>query len=570
MAWIPPSYARATGRFIAYSFALFACTTNEPQQLRDAAGQQNTGSDAGNASATDGGAPSSNADADTSSNGSGGNSPDGGVTKPWPVRSSVPPPGSVFVHLFEWRWPDIARECETYLGPHGFEAVQISPPNEHVVLRPAGFPWWQRYQPVSYALESRSGTREEFIDMVERCARVGVGIYVDAVINHMSAQPSGVGSHGTRFTKYEYGDLYGPEDFHMPACGIEDSDWVNNKERVQRCELLGLSDLDTASERVQDTIAAYLSELVDIGVRGFRIDAAKHIPAEELAQIAAKVRARVGDDRAPYYYAEVFTYGGEAVSVEEYLALENTIGAERAAVIEFRFSRIGDYFLNRGDANLSKVRNIIGPDAGFVASERAVVFVDNHDTQREDGLSYQDGALFDLGVITMLAAPYGYPALMSGYAFERPSGRDRGPPSDPNGNTMPLYVDGASEPTCATELVPAPSAWVCEHRRPYVPGMLAFRKATVGAPLSRFWDNGKNQIAFAREAKGFVAVNAEASELSHIFDTGLPEGAYCDVTQSPVGSNGCPGRVIQVDAQGRAQLTLLPYTAAAIYVGAHP
>ena len=31
----------------------------------------------------------------------------------------------------------------------------------------------------------RSGTREEFIDMVSRCKSVGVNIYVDGVINHM-------------------------------------------------------------------------------------------------------------------------------------------------------------------------------------------------------------------------------------------------------------------------------------------------------------------------------------------------------------------------------------------------
>ncbi|HSK02394.1 MAG TPA: hypothetical protein VK932_14175, partial [Kofleriaceae bacterium] len=26
---------------------------------------------------------------------------------------------TAFVHLFEWKWSDIARECEAYLGPKG-------------------------------------------------------------------------------------------------------------------------------------------------------------------------------------------------------------------------------------------------------------------------------------------------------------------------------------------------------------------------------------------------------------------------------------------------------------------
>jgi alpha-amylase len=44
--------------------------------------------------------------------------------------------GDVFVHLFEWKWPDIATECETVLGPAGFKAVQVSPPQEHSLEPP--------------------------------------------------------------------------------------------------------------------------------------------------------------------------------------------------------------------------------------------------------------------------------------------------------------------------------------------------------------------------------------------------------------------------------------------------
>ena len=46
--------------------------------------------------------------------------------------------GGVFVHLFEWHWPDIALECENVLGPAGYTAVQVSPPNEHIT----GPAWW--------------------------------------------------------------------------------------------------------------------------------------------------------------------------------------------------------------------------------------------------------------------------------------------------------------------------------------------------------------------------------------------------------------------------------------------
>ncbi len=46
--------------------------------------------------------------------------------------ASAPPPRTTFVHLFEWKWSDIEQECVNFLGPKGFSAVQVSPPNEHI------------------------------------------------------------------------------------------------------------------------------------------------------------------------------------------------------------------------------------------------------------------------------------------------------------------------------------------------------------------------------------------------------------------------------------------------------
>ena len=55
---------------------------------------------------------------------------------------------TTFVHLFEWQWDAIASECENHLGPKGYAAVQVSPPQKSV----SGSQWWTRYQPVSYAI----------------------------------------------------------------------------------------------------------------------------------------------------------------------------------------------------------------------------------------------------------------------------------------------------------------------------------------------------------------------------------------------------------------------------------
>ena len=47
----------------------------------------------------------------------------------------------VTAHLFQWPWRDLARECTNVVGPAGYAAVQVMPPQEHVVLPANGYPW---------------------------------------------------------------------------------------------------------------------------------------------------------------------------------------------------------------------------------------------------------------------------------------------------------------------------------------------------------------------------------------------------------------------------------------------
>ena len=35
------------------------------------------------------------------------------------------PNRTTMVHLFEWKFADIAKECETFLGPMGYGGVQV-------------------------------------------------------------------------------------------------------------------------------------------------------------------------------------------------------------------------------------------------------------------------------------------------------------------------------------------------------------------------------------------------------------------------------------------------------------
>ncbi len=495
--------------------------------------------------------------------------PTGAPPPPRPILAQTYRPsghmaaGDVFVHLFEWRWADIASECEQVLGPAGFRAVQVSPPEEHSLV--PGYPWSERYQPVSYSLaKSRSGDSAQFVDMVSRCAAVGVGIYVDAVINHMTNFPSpGTGSAGSTYGKYDYPGLYTPADFHTP-CLVDDYTSAAN---VQDCELLSLPDLDTELTRVRDTIAAYLIKLARLGVAGFRIDAAKHIQQVSLDSILRIVDSTMQAEGrpTPYWFLEVV--GGpasEALHPSDYFG--EAYGSGGAAdVTEFTFQGVGDKFLGSGGQHLSQL-NPDGPAGsqfsptawGLMPSDKAVVFLENHDTQHDAGrISYRDGQIFRLANVWMLAEPYGYPSILSSYAFVRPQENSMGPPSDGSGWTLPV--------TCASSLETAVDGeWVCEHRDRYIRTMVAFRKAVAGTDQNHWWDDGWNAIAFSRGTRGFVAINREDTTIAAAVATGMPRGTYCDVITGGATGGVCVGTTVVVDSTNTIQLRLQALTAVAI------
>ncbi|GJG88028.1 alpha-amylase [Gemmatimonadetes bacterium T265] len=472
--------------------------------------------------------------------------------------------GDTFVELFEWRWADVASECESMLGPAGYKAALVSAPQESAVI--AGFPWWQRYQPVSYSIaRSRSGTGAEFAGMVARCKAAGVDVYVDAVLNHMTAG-SGTGSNGTIYTKYNYPGTWQQGDFHTPCAVSNYQDAAN----VQECELVGLADLNTGSASVRQKLADYLAGLARLGVAGFRLDAAKHIQPVELDSVLSLAgRTLAAEGRAvPYYFAEVVDYGGETVHATDYLGLNYTAGGA-SDITEFKVTGLGSKFLNTGGQRVSDLRTFSVANWGILPADKAVVFLENHDTQRDAtdaGFTYRYGPLYRLGMVYLLGQPYGYPSVMSSYAFDRSTqaGRDAGPPSDAAGNTTPV--------TCASSLETATvGEWVCEHRDPTLRAMVAFRRAVAGTDLTWNWDDGQNAVAFSRGAKGFVAINSNGTSAHVTTAGGLAAGEYCDVlTGGHAAAGGCAGTRVTVRAGGAVDLVVPAKTAVVLEAGVGP
>ncbi len=477
--------------------------------------------------------------------------------------------GDVFVHLFEWRWDDIATECTTVLGPAGVTAVQVSPPEEHSIT--PSHDWSERYQPVRLSItRSRSGDSTGFANMVHTCGTAGVGIIVDAVINHMTNYPDpGTGSAGSPYTKYVYPGLFDSTDFHTP-CGI--SDW-NNIAQVQDCELFGLPDLNTEKSSVRRKLADYLIMLNRIGVAGFRIDAAKHIQQVSLDSIFRIVDSTaVAEGRAiPYYYLEVV--GGGTPAPSDYYGEAYSSGGA-ADITEFTFVGVGDKFDKYQGQHISQLNpngtsgNQFSPGAwGLMPSDKAVVFIQNHDSQHRDpgssgSISYRDSSHFRLANVWMLAQPYGYPSILSAYSFIRPTENSMGPPSDGNGWT--LNVQCASNWQTAAD-----DQFLCEHRDPYILNMIPFRKYVAGSDQNHWWDNGANAIAFSRGNKGFVAINNEDTTVTFAVATGLPAGNYCDIISGGVSNAACAGTAVTIDQADSVHISLPALTAIAVHTGSH-
>jgi alpha-amylase len=428
----------------------------------------------------------------------------------------------VTANLFMWNWTSVAAECANVLGPAGYAAVQVAPPQDS--LDTAGHPWWEIYQPVDYGLSSRMGTETQFRSMVTTCHNAGVKVYVDAVINHAAAQSGrGTSYGGIAYTPGSGYPDYTAADFHnypadCPVSSNQISDW-NNYQQVTECQLSSLPDLRTETAKVRTTLAGYLNKLIGYGVDGFRVDAAKHVGHTDLAAIEALLN-RDTTTGAPVYITQEVALGASTAQLQP-ASFENTgslLGFDFADAIKAQFTGSIANFGGFGSWSLLP--------SGYSSS-----FVANHDTERDGStLSYANGATYNLATEFLLAWGYGTPQVYSGFTF---AGRDDSPPSDANG-----YVTATN---CA-------SGWYCTDRLTGVANMVAWHNLahTNNDPVANWYSDGANLIAFSRGADAWIAVNNATAPATRTFATGLPAGTYCDIIHGSYTGGTCSGPTVTV------------------------
>lgn len=395
----------------------------------------------------------------------------------------------VILHAFDWQYAYVTANAEE-ISALGYKTVLVSPPMKSLI-RANGTQWWQRYQPQDYRLiDNQLGNTQDFALMVKTLAQHGLRVYADVVFNHMANEaylrtdlnyPSAndmqyYRTHWESVQKHRlFGDLSQPlfdKDDFVEAFGIEN--W-KDKWQVQNGRISGgKEDPGLPTLRDNDKVVAnqqaYLKALKNLGVTGFRIDAAKHMSIEHLCKVWTKEIME-----GVHIFGEIITDGG--ATKEEYeLFLKPYLECTELGAYDFPlFATVFEAFQPEGDMS-----SLINPYSfgNALSNSRAITFAITHDIPNND--VFQD-------LILEEASEW--------LAYCYILGRDGGVPL--------IYTD--LDTSGITDQSGHPR-WLDSWKDPRMAKMIAFHNYSHGEPMQRLLGD-EDFVVLARGESGMVAIN---------------------------------------------------------------
>lgn len=383
------------------------------------------------------------------------------------------------LHAFNWRYADVEARAAA-IQSAGYKAVLVAP-----AYKSAGSQWWARYQPQDYrVIHHPLGDTHAFRNMVNALNARGVHVYADILLNHMANESgqrpdlnypgaSVLGAYSANTAYYNgirlFGHLgsnfLGAGDFGETRC-ITD---YNDVWQVQNWRLcggggdVGLPDLKGSSYVIGQQ-QAYLRQLKAIGVKGFRIDAAKHMPMSHInAVLTSEIKSGM------YVFGEIIT-GAGAGSLEYDRFLQPYLQNSDHAAYDFPLhTSIRNAFASSGSMS-----GLVDPGAygQALAGARALTFTVTHDIPNNSGFRY---ALMDATDETLAYA----------YIFGR------------NGGKPMVYSDNNES---------GDNRWVNAYSRNDIKGMIRFHNAVQGNDM-QVLSHGNCHIVFRRGSLGVVGIN---------------------------------------------------------------
>lgn len=224
------------------------------------------------------------------------------------------------LHAFCWTFNQI-KENLPNIANAGFKNVLTMPVQQP---KGGGASWWAYYQPISFTIADNSalGTKDDLKSLCEEADKYNISILVDVVANHM-ANISDDELEDDKTPKVSPSvESYEPILYRNRNENVDGEHGVTfhhnlnangSGAETQVYQYGALPDLNTGNEYVQQRVYSLLKECIDVGVDGFRFDAAKHIETSEDPEYASDFWENTLD-KAKVYYNEktnknLYAYG---------------------------------------------------------------------------------------------------------------------------------------------------------------------------------------------------------------------------------------------------------------------
>ena len=181
------------------------------------------------------------------------------------------------LHVWSWNFPTIAENMKQ-IADAGFAMLQTSPVNACFspeggnikILDEKEGNWYHYYQPTDWTIGNNIvGTEAEMKAMLDSAKKYDIRVLVDVLPNHTA--------FNIDLVTDEFYAAVGGRDKMFHTHGLEGINDYNDRTQCTHQGVGGLPDVNTENPLFQKYYMQFVNKLVEMGVRGFRYDTAKHI-----------------------------------------------------------------------------------------------------------------------------------------------------------------------------------------------------------------------------------------------------------------------------------------------------
>ena len=278
------------------------------------------------------------------------------------------------LQAFNWKATEIAEHAQE-IAEAGYTTVQISPMQTTKQTKNAGAfatDWWCFYQPIKMDIGNALGTKAEIGQMCDELHKYGVKVIADVVTNHSMGIVAKSKTESNEIKKQLDNELF---SYYRSAPSSNQTNIAGDGTRQSQVQgnLDGeLPDFNTSSSAFQNSVInKILIPYMNLGIDGFRFDAAKHIETPDDGAYASQYWPNVTNaikskNRDAYIYGEILASAGKfnISSYTKYMSVTDYSYGDRV----------------RSALNSSNASSLVNYGYDGSAKDKNVIWVESHDT----------------------------------------------------------------------------------------------------------------------------------------------------------------------------------------------